>query len=753
MRAAALLGAMLLSQGIAHAQTCPPETDVAELAADPLLDEMMRVCAGYRALHPEQSEWIEQRDPGVRELATSCGEGPLPCAAAGLRPSERAARVRRAVVWIANVGAIRTACSALSDSTAVVSVDVGGSSASVPWHTAAGTENARASFEAVCLQPGTIPAEPEALETLVRNVITLSSLVAARTVPDRDTLEAARLQILVSDGSHGAVDAPAGAATAAASVFSTLLEGLAIFLANRAQAELQQFVIDRMRVAICTAPGSGDGQPTRARRAISSALLVDTCMFLGSSDASLPLGATLGDSFIAAVVADVTRAPQRLAAKLADAEWLAHLGIDPPAAATAVTTVRLGLGVFDAIGRATSIADLGNRLAAIDLPETVALAPLRRAIRAFEALARLVRREVGATETETAVIARIRGQAEALLDTLLPELSSEAQEDLTELLEALVEIDRTFDRLGAGNTVSPEDRAEAVRILVRAVLRGVTLLVESQLSGAADDARPLLTGAVAAIDTAAALTQPGDVAGRVAAVLQLIAQLLETLDASTTVDVTMPSSVVRVVSLAADLAGADEPEDAARIMDAFAAPVGSWRAKAHRPLVALNGMVGFLGGGDFALSTDLTPAGSEWFAAPSASVGLDVTLVPFAAGHVGLYVPVIDVGALVVVGGADPVATPRTDDPATSPTDESTTIANARTELDPVQFLTPGLALRLGFEALPVVLLVGLTVVPRGRLRLWDEVDASGAIVGRSEAIPAVRLFVGAAVDITILPF
>jgi hypothetical protein len=201
--------------------------------------------------------------------------------------------------------------------------------------------------------------------------------------------------------------------------------------------------------------------------------------------------------------------------------------------------------------------------------------------------------------------------------------------------------------------------------------------------------------------------------------------------------VAVPDGAIRVLALGAELASSGgDAEAAARALDQFAAPVGSWRAKQQRMVVSLTGLLGLWGGAEYALRTPVTTDSGGGGLGVVGLVGLDLTWPIERTASLGLFLSVVDVGAFVVASGASPQ--PTSDNEPDS----------VGTEVSPLQFLSPGVYFRAGLPDIPIVLGVGASILPWGRTVEWTEMNET-----RSELVPVLRLQAFAAVDVTIWPF
>ncbi len=209
------------------------------------------------------------------------------------------------------------------------------------------------------------------------------------------------------------------------------------------------------------------------------------------------------------------------------------------------------------------------------------------------------------------------------------------------------------------------------------------------------------------------------------------------------VEARIPEPVVTAIPLIIEIAGADSSREVAAVLDAAAAPVGSYRVKFQRPVVAITALFG--GGGGLEYVSAGGSRGTSGMAAGLASLGLHGTL-PWGRCdrckratlrgqklmNVGLMFSLLDLGALTTYR----VSRELSDGGA----------AESSPEVGVAQIFSPGAAITLGLFRSPVVLVAGLSLSPRLR-----RVDPGGTAVTRDVA--ALRVLFGVALDLTLLSF
>lgn len=199
--------------------------------------------------------------------------------------------------------------------------------------------------------------------------------------------------------------------------------------------------------------------------------------------------------------------------------------------------------------------------------------------------------------------------------------------------------------------------------------------------------------------------------------------------------VRIPDTLVRVLSFGADLLAARTPDDAEAALEAFSAPVGSWRGKSVRPMFSITGMLGVGGGGDITIARGQasTPDGVFFL---TGMLGADLThhvSNPNMVSYWGVFLSLVDVGALVAL----PVDTPSLNGAPTSAT------------FNALQFVAPGLFFHFNILQSPLNFMFGAQFLPVARTLQFS--DSAGQT--QSLDVSAVRIMGALTVDVTILPF
>ena len=190
----------------------------------------------------------------------------------------------------------------------------------------------------------------------------------------------------------------------------------------------------------------------------------------------------------------------------------------------------------------------------------------------------------------------------------------------------------------------------------------------------------------------------------------------------------LPEEVKRLLPVFAEVANAKSSDEVARVIDAAAAPVGSYRMKYKNSMVSLSALVGGGGGTDFILGEEKSGHTRQIVFTVSSPVGLHFT-GPFELGkyklHGGAMVSLVDFGPLLSFGfGGD----------SDVKKDPDVTLED---------ILAPGFYFTLGVcSKLPVIIGAGAAYVPNLVVKDGDEEKESAAV--------RVQAFVG--VDVTIFP-
>lgn len=166
--------------------------------------------------------------------------------------------------------------------------------------------------------------------------------------------------------------------------------------------------------------------------------------------------------------------------------------------------------------------------------------------------------------------------------------------------------------------------------------------------------------------------------------------------------IAVPRAVMQMVPFLAELVTAESSAEVAKAIEAAAAPVGAWRQKYKRRLVAINGMVGAAVGGERLAGVEDSGAPIVTLFAP---VGVHAT-APSCGGHCehfGIFLSVLDLGTYVSA---------RLNEPSES--DMETVASDSTVSIE--QVISPGLYVTVGLsDAVPLVLGVGGAYAPNAR--------------------------------------
>jgi hypothetical protein len=486
-----------------------------------------------------------------------------------------------------------------------------------------------------------------------------------------------------------------------ASLESSIINGLADFVVDRARAEAVDFTLDQVSEVLC--------KEARARR-----LFPSLCALSTASDQvriSLVPGSLLRD----AVVADLRALVSNLAEAAEGDAGLAHR-----------YPLACGLRLADGV-----VSGLERR----EPPLPLAMAAVKRFEAECACAAALGWRKSCPDEAplSPAEAERARALVDATRLALAKAGEGTAAGDPTQALAEVdqqlesVRLDLTKARQVLGRLIGPASR-----------LRQAADAFQSASGEAAQRAatRELLAAAVDFVGTAldAGLSLRGDDAGtqearrRVAAVAALarhllageysagIARLLE----SGLVDPSREpyGSLVRMASLVVEVGGARSSAEVAKALEAAAEPRGSWRLRRKKPVWGLSARVGLAGGLEWAQGPDVPMGTVLGLHAP---VGLDASWPLWGNSAAGVQLQIIDLGTLVGarVGGRAGEAG-----------------AKERPEASFAQVFSPGAGLFLGIGKSPFVVsglcswTPGVRPVETGSARsAWRAVVAVGVDV------------------------
>jgi hypothetical protein len=524
----------------------------------------------------------------------------------------------------------------------------------------------------------------------------------------------------------------------------TLLAGLAQHLATRARIELQQSVLADVRQRLCNV------EPQRS-------LLVSTCAALGAGGGEA-LGATFGRTFIEALTRDASQLP-RSVANLFDRCRLPDLATcsNGPVGARSLgqLQLRLALEVMATLVETTDIPTFARNLTRVadawvcaEGDSTCASARVLMA-RVFELLELTARRELNANVMTWVALDAMR-EAQVLVRPVTttpstsPAPTMATSPNPVEVLRLASEqrVIAALGRLSAAVTSlktamdqlqTPPADVAARQQRVAEVAREVIALVNAALAmpGAVDPEKAITFRVPPSLAELAVAVSSGAVPRMLVTTFRVLQEVLAALPA--TERFVLPAEAVRLLSVGAELAAARNADEAAAVMDGFLAPAGAWRAKGLRPFNAsVTGLVGLSGGVEWPVYGSGPGARGGLFA----PVGVDFTGRLSGGWSLGVFIPLIDLGALL----------PYSYNEGASTRTSSGAMTTQNREFDPLRFVAPGLYVRAGVARTPLVLGLGASYQP-GAYSLTQGGDATSA----REGAFTVQGFL--AVDVTLWNF
>jgi hypothetical protein len=479
---------------------------------------------------------------------------------------------------------------------------------------------------------------------------------------------------------------------------SIALEGLAQFVQNRARAEVQVFMVNRLREELCP-------------NGVALRLLPATCAYLGQGGDLF--SASFGPSFIAAVGDDAVHLPRNLSATFEPPRSGGRGRLVMRASLELLATMTLSI---DVTRNALAVRDVVAGWNCLEDANCIASQRVQRF--ALSAVAAALREPHTNNEPQRAPEALVEA-----LNNLWRELNPGAQVPARGEMDGFFRESWNLQRQvralhDARDEAERNARVEPVAAAVVALITRGADLVDW------DRAHPRLPASLASFLSAVARRSLADVIVQAARIIRDVAR---SLPGPGSPGVEIPEGVLRVLNLGADLAAARSAEQVSAVIETFAAPVGSWRLKSrNRFSIWLNGAFGLAGGEEYTRShTDSSGVSrpGEWasqgqFFAP---LGVDLSWGVSASWHLGFFVSLVDVGALAPLSSN-----------------------SADTSFNALSFVAPGLYLRFGVPEVPLLFGLGASHRPFARTVTVDGAD-------QSLAATTVSAFV--AVDIPIFSF
>ena len=390
-------------------------------------------------------------------------------------------------------------------------------------------------------------------------------------------------------------------------------QGIADFLVNQAEKELQLFVVNRIRDRVCD----------NDRNAELRKILINTCTFFGSKSGYF--SPSFGPGFVAAVQADIEGVPRRLADAANDPPsesglaLVLHLELldviratQDPLQIVSALSLRASEYSCDGGTKRCVAAQEGIRKTLLILKAAmISTSPRRRSDGALSGehlqdVARLLLGRSRLNAKQKADLQRVLWSARNVWDSHR-RLRSRPMDSRRLLLESS-ELLRLF--ISSVNAISPD------------LIRHVEMRTD-----------------VVGIARAFAERDYGGVLTRSIGLTEALlgARII-------------PDDAAKVLAFGSDLARARTPEQAQAALENFSAPIGSWRGKREGFGLYLNGLVGAGAGFELLVGTEI----SEDKAVPIApafvaSVGLDVNFAVDDNFTVGAYLSLIDLGALAAI--------------------------------------------------------------------------------------------------------
>ncbi|MDP3276675.1 MAG: hypothetical protein Q8Q09_15865 [Deltaproteobacteria bacterium] len=516
-------------------------------------------------------------------------------------------------------------------------------------------------------------------------------------------------------GRHG--EGGIASLTAPGAILDIALQGLTQLLVQRAQAELEAFAIESMRTVLCS---------ERARPWFEH-----TCEFLGPGGEST-LRVSIGAGMRAAFQSDVLALPTRV------------VSVFPRRGDARALTGYLYFDLLASWVQQPSPQFAAERMLALGEqwePSTAATGA--RGAREIDA-ARKARDAVLATGLLLSAITHREG-FDRLPDTaIVPLIATLVGHDLSPR-------ERGAIRGLRASIVRYRAVGQGVRVTGRGAVELNTARAASALGALVDLLNTAVPIACSDRTVAAMVTLPGRLPELLLAISRanLPQIVVETTRAMAAVSLSfgLPESVVRGMSLAAEVASAQTPEQVRSALDAAIAPVGSWRMKRRRPMVSLGALVGGGGGAEWAIAGGglIDPSMLPTLNLVGA-VGLDASY-PFRGGTIGGFFSVIDVGGLMSLPVGQLQATVLGDDG-----NPRSGIFEVSPRISPEQVLSPGLYVRWGIFNTPLVLGAGASVTPLAR-RVQELRGPTTGAMPFAHDVSVFRAGIFLAVDVTLLPF
>ncbi len=542
---------------------------------------------------------------------------------------------------------------------------------------------------------------------------------------------------------------------------STLINGLADFLVTRAKAEAIAYLQEQITERFCSKTSKENLSP----------FLPNLCEALQHLDESMSI-ASMGTVLNAAARRDLEGMPDVLLVQMGEKDP-AHLFVYEPS--------RLSYSAFRAAQAGRSPIEIFRSLHATTQfkCETGAASDQCRRILWALRMASALLYSVDASKLGGAAAQGTLSGMQALAAVLLAQSKLKQLNDLPlgvegvrALMGIVAGVGLTLDdwnlninplftknaaTAGAASTTSAKTAADVRRDVASAISR--IALDGLQLARS-------VTNAVATTADAAALEKGYDVAD---AAISIGADLINEQYGSLVTDTsrifvqltsdglinTDPETealfhvAARIGPLVAELASAKSSKDVATVLEAAAAPVGSYKAKYQRAGMSLNAFVGVAGGGEVMQAPAVPGTGATTSTSGSlggfAPIGFHAS-APFCAAesggnwfHIGALLSIVDLGALSMVRFKNDVS-------GSGSVSQTTSSAP---NVGVGQIFAPGFYLTLGLFKSPIVVGAGGSLGPS--LRTVNSTDANG--IASADKASVFRFGAFLALDLTLMPF
>lgn len=592
--------------------------------------------------------------------------------------------------------------------------------------------------------------------TAIGSQSTLYKALEAAPEADRKARALEQIRVLRTRFSaDGAANKFAGAGLIAGGWQSSLVQGLASFVASRAEAEVSLWLVQSFGERMCPAPAPGlKARLLKVKRLEGDlwriAWFPETCALIGPAAKS---GVLPGGAMIAALREDVEQLPGVVIGVL-----LTSLGYDPSEQTAIVDAVRAVGGALRLIrGGTAPLVAIGRWGDANALRKQCPATTAAASIPCWMAVVGTIAQWTGEFCTEdddkcelTLEGALTAAELVALLDELDPEVlqkypdvvritldlwswfalnpKPEYDEKRTEfgrrvaarVLESVGEVLalRTWDdpkqqraaelaglAIEATHHMMAEEYADGSRALIKLVDPLIDAWMEKRaVAQPCEDA-----------DEPAGACEPGGLCGRRRA--EFFKELR------------------RYVLILVDLTAAKDSESVQAALQSAAAPVGGWRMKREKFGASLTALVGFAGSLEFTTREDKPGVAIS----PLAALGLDLSGPVGRRGWtLGGFLSVIDLGQLVSA---------RLTGRQADPTKEG---ASTASEVQFLSVVSPGAYFKVGIGRSPFAMGLGVAYAPQMR-KYYYTPEGSSRLLG--DPLSVLRVSVYVAVDATILPF